>query len=87
MSAEDVEIVRRWRSVLSADEPQRAALEAMLTPDVEWVHPRGSATGRDAVLALLEGWSGPSEKENLDIEFDPGELEDRGGGRVSALNH
>ena len=87
VSANDLEVVRRWREALSAPEPDRAALEALLAPDIEWVHPRGSASGRDNVLAMLERWSGPSEKEHLDVEFDPGELEDLGNGRVSALNH
>ncbi len=87
MSADDVEIVRRWREVLSAGEPDRAAAEALLAPDVEWVHPRGSVHGRDAVIAMLERTSGTSEKEHLDVEFDPGELEDLGDGQISALNH
>jgi hypothetical protein len=43
--------------------------------------------GRDAVLAILERQVANSEKEHLDVEFDPGELEDRGHGRISALNN
>lgn len=59
----------------------------MLAADVEWVHPRGSVHGRDAVIAMLERTSGTSEKEHLDVEFDPGKLEDPRDGQISALNH
>ena len=80
-----MEIVRRWREVLVDDDPEAAAL--LLAPDVEWVVVSGeSLRGIDEVRRYCAG-SGSGGPEKLDVEFDPGELEDLGDGRVSALNH
>ena len=82
---EDVEIVRRWREVLVDDDTEAAA--PLLAPDVEWVVVSGeSLRGIDEVRKYYAG-SGSGEPENLEVEFDPGELEDLGDGHVSALNH
>ena len=82
---EDVEIVRRWREVLVDDDTGAAA--PLLAPDVEWVVVSGeSLRGIDEVRKYYAG-SGSGGPENLDVEFDPGELEDLGDGHVSALNH
>ena len=82
---EDVEIVRRWREVLVDDDTEAAA--PLLAPDVEWVVVSGeSLRGIDEVRKYYAG-SGSGGPENLDVEFDPGELEDLGDGRVSAINH
>jgi ketosteroid isomerase-like protein len=85
VSVEDVEIVRRWREVLVDDDTEAAA--ALLAPDLEWVVVSGeSLRGIDEVRKYYAG-SGSGGPENLDVEFDPGELEDLGDGHVSALNH
>ena len=82
---EDVEIVRRWREVLVDDDTEAAA--ALLAPDLEWVVVSGeSLRGIDEVRKYYAG-SGSGGPKNLDVEFDPGELEDLGDGHVSALNH
>jgi uncharacterized protein (TIGR02246 family) len=85
VSVEDVEIVRRWREVLVDDDTEDAA--ALLAPDLEWVVVSGeSLRGIDEVRKYYAG-SSSGGPENLDVEFDPGELEDLGDGHVSALNH
>lgn len=85
VSVEDVEVARRWREVLDTDDPEARA--ALLAPDVEWVVVSGKRLrGLDEVRKYYAG-SGSGGPENLDVEFDPGELEDLGGGRVSAVNH
>jgi uncharacterized protein (TIGR02246 family) len=85
VSVEDVEIVRRWREVLVDDDTEAAA--ALLAPDLEWVVVSGeSLRGIDEVRKYYAG-SGSGGPENLDVEFDPGELEDLGDGHVSAVNH
>ena len=85
VSVEDVEVARRWREVLDTDDPEARA--ALLAPDVEWVVVSGKTLrGIDEVRKYYAG-SGSGGPENLDVEFDPGELEDLGDGRVSAVNH
>ena len=82
---EDVEIVRRWREVLVDDDTEDAA--PLVAPDLEWVVVSGeSLRGIDEVRKYYAE-SGSGGPENLDVEFDPGELEDLGDGRVSAINH
>src|SRR5207249_3022158 len=60
---------------------------AVLAPDVEWVHPKGIMHGIDEVRDRWMSGGSPSGPENLDVELDPGELEDLGDGRVGATNH
>ena len=84
MSEEDLAVVRGYRDAEKAD------LEVELsffTDDVEWVQPRQTLRG---IEALREAWSrrrpgtGP---ENLDVELEKGELEDLGDGQVRTWNH
>jgi len=85
VSVEDVEIVRRWRGILLDDDSEAAA--PLVAPDVEWVVVSGeSLRGIDEVRRYYAR-SGSGGPENLDVEFDPGVLEDLGDGRVSAINH
>jgi hypothetical protein len=80
VSVEDVAIVRRWREVLVDDDTEAAA--ALLARDIEWVVVSGeSLRGIDEVRKYYAG-SGLGGPENLDVEFDPGVLEDLGNGRV-----
>jgi ketosteroid isomerase-like protein len=85
MSAADVQVVQRFRDALAAADTESAV--ALLVPDVEWVHPKGTMHGVDEVR---QGWLGSavstSGPENLDVQFDPGQLEDLGDGRVGATN-
>ncbi len=54
VSAEDVEIVRRWREVLVDEDTEAAA--ALLAPDVEWVVVGGkSLRGIDEVRKYYAG--------------------------------
>ena len=52
----------------------------LLAADVEWVTPKRTLTGIEAVRTDLT-WAAPPE--HLDFEFDVGELEDLGGDRVA----
>jgi uncharacterized protein (TIGR02246 family) len=70
---------------LDTDDPEARA--ALLAPDVEWVVVSGKTLrGIDEVRNYYAG-SGSGGPENLDVEFAPGDLEDLGDGRVSAVNH
>lgn len=85
MNTDDVEVVRRFRKAIADGDLE--ASEAVLSPDVEWVvSPAKTLRGIDAVRGFYAGKpsGGP---ENLDVAADLGELEDLGGGRVSAVNH
>lgn len=84
MSAEDVEIVQRWRKGGLAD---RDATASVLAPDVEWVVPKGTLHGIDEVRKWYLGAPGSEPRlENLDVVEERGELEDVGDGRVAAIN-
>jgi len=80
-----VEIVRRWREVLVDDDTEAAA--PLLAADVEWVVVSGESLHGIGEVRKYYAGSGSGGAENLDVEFDPGELEDLGDGRVSAVNH
>ena len=84
MSAEDVEIVQRWRKGGLAD---REATASVLAPDVEWVVQRGTLRGIDDVRKWYLGEPGSEPGlENLDVVEERGDLEDLGDGRVAAIN-
>jgi hypothetical protein len=94
MSSEAMEVVNRWR----AANFERAAVEAVLADDVEWVVPKGSGVatlrGVDAVLEWYGGGGAADEgvpegfgdAESVDVAEERGELEDFGEGRVGSLN-
>jgi hypothetical protein len=56
------------------------AVYPLLAPDVAWVTPKRTLTGIEQVRNDLT-WASPPE--NLDIQFDLGELDDLGGGRIA----
>ena len=86
MSADDVAVVEKFRAAfLGGDE--EAAL-SLLAPDVEFVRLGTTMSGIDEVRdGYLRGGTLPPQPEDLDMDFDPGELEDMGNGRVGATNH
>jgi ketosteroid isomerase-like protein len=82
MSEEDVAVVRGYRNATD--------LEGQLSyfaEDVEFIRPGRTLRG---IEALREAWSRPGAgtgPENLDVELEKGELEDRGDGQVATWNH
>jgi ketosteroid isomerase-like protein len=85
MSAEEIDVVLRFREAVAASD--EASAIACLADDVEWVHPKGTMRGIDEVRAGYLGSGSPSGPENLDVEADLGELQSLGDGRVAAINH
>jgi ketosteroid isomerase-like protein len=85
VSAEDIERIRRWREHGLSD---REATTSFLSPDVEWVVPRGTLHGVDEVRRWYAGELGDplAGPDNLDLTEERGDLEDLGGGRVAAVN-
>jgi hypothetical protein len=56
------------------------AVYPLLAPEVEWVTPKRTLNGIEEVRNDLT-WASPPE--NLDVEFDVGDLEDLGGDRLA----
>ena len=87
MSAEDVDLITRWRERGLSD---REAAASFLAPDVEWVVSRGTLHGIDEVRAWYEGGGEPGDSgadlDELDAVEERGDLEDLGDGRVAAVN-
>ena len=84
MSGEALAVVNRWR----AANFERQAVEDVLAEDVEWVVPKGTLRGIDAVLEWYQGGGAVDERtpEDLDVSEERGELEDLGEGKVGSLN-
>jgi ketosteroid isomerase-like protein len=86
MSAADVAVVETFRAAFFAGDEQAAL--SLLAPDVEFVRLGTTMRGIEEVRdGYLRGGTQAQEPEDLDMEFDPGELEDIGDGRVGATNH
>jgi hypothetical protein len=79
MSADDVEIAKRFLDVLweAARTGDREPVFPLLADDVDWV-PR--ALNGIAELRQRSNWAWPPEK--LEIEFEQGELTDLGDGLI-----
>src|SRR5262245_7667425 len=61
---------------------------SLLAPEVEFVQQGRTMRGIDEVRdGYMKSGRPPTDLENLDLDFDPGELEDLGEGRVGATNH
>jgi SnoaL-like domain len=89
VSSKALDVVNRWR----AANFERAAVEAVLTDDVEWIVPKGGGVtalhGIDAVLEWYERGGVADEgtpDESFDVSEERGELEDFGEGRVGSVN-
>jgi ketosteroid isomerase-like protein len=86
MSAADVSVVETFRAAFFAGDEDAAI--SLLAPDVEFVRLGTAMRGIDEVReGYLRGGTMQPQPEDLDMDFDPGELEDMGEGRVGATNH
>jgi ketosteroid isomerase-like protein len=86
MSASDVAVVQTFRAAIFAGDEEAAV--SLLAPEVEFVRLGTTMRGIEEVRSgYLRGGTLPPQSEDLDMEFDPGELEDLGDGRVGATNH
>jgi ketosteroid isomerase-like protein len=86
VSAEDVAVARRFNEALEAalESGNRELVYALFADDIEYTTPRRTLRGLSEVREKLS-W-GSSEKENLDVEFEEGEWQDLGDGRVTQRN-
>jgi ketosteroid isomerase-like protein len=86
MSAADVAVIEAFRSAFLGGDEQAAL--SLLSPDVEFVRLGTTMRGIEEVRdGYLRGGTMPAQPEDLDVDFDPGTLEDLGDGRVGATNH
>jgi len=81
MSAEDLETANRFLEALAtaAETGDRDHLFPFLAADVEWVTPKRTLSGVEEIVSDLN-WLGPPD--NLDVEFEQGEMTDQGDGRI-----
>jgi ketosteroid isomerase-like protein len=86
MSADDLEVARRFLTALAAAARTggRDALYPLVTSDVHWVMPKRELSGIESVRDELI-WISPPE--HLDIEFEEAELRDLGDGRIVSEVH
>ena len=86
MGAEELEIARQfWTALVAAAKTgDREAVYPLLATEVEWVTPKRTLQGVDAVRTELI-WGSPPE--NLDLEFEESEWDDLGDGRVASDVH
>ena len=82
VSVEDVEVAKRFNVALEAalETGDREGVYALFADDIEYTTPHRTLRGLSEVREKLK-W-GSREKENLDVQFEEGEWQDRGGGRV-----
>jgi ketosteroid isomerase-like protein len=86
MSSADVAVVEKFRAAFFEGNEEGAI--ALLAPDVEFVRLGTTMSGIDEVRdGYLRGGTAPPQPENMDMDFDAGDLEDMGDGRVGATNH
>jgi len=86
MAPADVELANRFRAALeaAATTGDRSAVYPFLAEDVEWVAPQRTLHGLDEVKQNML-WGYPPER--LDLEFQAGDWEDLGEGRVACDVH
>lgn len=82
MGSADAETARRFLSALeiAARSGDWNAVYPLLAADVEWVMPKRTLVGIEAVRNDLT-WASPPEQ--LEVAFEIGEFEDLGGGRMA----
>lgn len=82
MSAEDVDLAKRFRAALEAAfaTGDRELVYAFFADDIEYTSPRRTLRGLDEVREKLS-WGG-GELENLDSEYEDGEWQDLGESHV-----
>jgi hypothetical protein len=85
MSADDLELARRFLSVLAtvANTGERELLYPFLADDVEWVTPRRDLAGIDEVREELTWITAP---EHFDLEFEATRMNDLGGRIVTDVH-
>jgi ketosteroid isomerase-like protein len=76
VSAEDIEIAKRFATTMVAD---KEGMFALLSDDVEWTTPKRTLRGLEEVREKLGGGGTP---DNLDVEWEEGEWQDDGAGTV-----
>jgi ketosteroid isomerase-like protein len=86
MGADDLEVARRFQVALeaAARSGDREAVYPFLAANVEWVTPKRTLNGIDEVREELT-WGSPPE--NLDLEFEEGQMVDLGDGRLISDIH
>lgn len=77
MGEQNLEIARRFGATSEEDTD---ALYSLLADDVEWTTPHRTLRGLEEVREKLE-WGG-EPPENLDVDWEDGEWNDLGDGRV-----
>jgi ketosteroid isomerase-like protein len=86
VGADDMEIARQFARALeeAARTGDRAGVYPLLADDVEWVTPKRTLRGLEALEKEMI-WGSPPEK--LDLEFEVSDWADRGEGRIVADVH
>jgi ketosteroid isomerase-like protein len=81
MDGEDFELARQFAAALeaAARTGDRGAVYPLLDPDVEWVTPKRTLRG---IEALREEMIWGSPPEHLDLEFEIRDVVDLGDGRI-----
>jgi ketosteroid isomerase-like protein len=82
VSAEDVEVAKRYCAALEAafETGDREGVYELFADDIEFTTPHRTLQGLGEVREKLKWGSG--EHENLDVEIEEGEWQDRGDGHV-----
>lgn len=83
MSAEDLEVAKRFDSALAKafETGDRELVYAVFADDIEYTTPHRTLWGLDEVREKLK-WGSGSEPQNLDVEVEEGEWQDLGGGHL-----
>ena len=78
----DVEVAQRLNAALDAafETGDRESVYAMFADDIEYTTSHRTLRGLSEVREKLK-W-GSTEKENLDVDYEPGDWQDLGGGHV-----
>jgi hypothetical protein len=86
MSAEDLEIANRFLEALAAaaETGDREQIVPFLASDAEWVTPKRTLSGVGEIFSDLT-WLG--QPDNLEVEFEQGELTELGEGRIALDVH
>ena len=86
MSNEDLEIANQFLAALAAaaETGDRERVIPFLSADVEWVTPKRTLSGIDEIRTDLT-WLRPPD--NLEVEFEQGELNELGDGRIALDVH
>lgn len=83
MSAEDVEVAKRFNAALDSafETGDRESVYAFFADDIEYTTPHRTLRGLSELREKLK-WGSGRNPENLDVEFKQGDWQDLGGGHV-----